>query len=842
MFRLIRIDNAKNELLPDPDAINYIKEQKEKKVKMISIIGDARTGKSSFLNLMISKISGQNQKIFDTGDSLNDHCTFGISIYHCGDYLFLDCQGLNYQHNIHDTKMMLIAYMLSNVFILNVNMINNIALKLLEPILLFGKYFNFDNIDQNKKPILVFRIKDYSFDDDPVIALTQTMTMRNDNYDPTRNMIKILFSDNIIATQSEPLSRKYLNTIKKGEYLNIINDLDTFGMCIDSILNINCQNINCQMNVLNNDFAEYIKNLCQTITLIESQTSDNIDAKYHIEIKKITDEADELYKSFNKYPDGSQDYYLNTIYEQMKLYESIIEKLKTYYTNTQYTNTQYTNTLLDEIKNIYESYHIEAAKTNYKLACEFTESAFIKFFDNMIEYMHMLYVDDAKILVDMVNQRMQCLDCCRKENNWWKTEYGIVFDFDKIIKYKLNHGCKEHYNDLINKYIKIKDDINDMEKSFISAIKAYDNNVISDYTYLIKKAKQYISTSLNKIITLYYEKIVELSENIAIHAIHILKYIDDILTTYDMEQHHKYIQTSIYEFNIPSYPVILSSDVADSGLCIKMIKDIYKDGIKLSVSYNDQSFIKNANSCLREYIRKYTHITFHQPLFCVKWESRTINKFNIKKTNIIFDDNSFVDVACDFSISPFCRNIQSIFCSRLIESTENDKKDNVFAFGKVLFGNQYNGVVSFRQKYIDMLRRNTKYMSEYFRKEGKTSLMSYIKSGNNEYVKIIRVNFQVIGPISTRLFPFLRDFFHRNMNQLDIIYAVNEWVIVYDKIIRTVFPMLTISIFDKFMRNINNLPTIEFIVADHCDDNEIFKLAKYMENVLFEEYTKDITQ
>lgn len=843
MFRLIRIDNAKSELLPESDATNYIKQQKEKKVKMISIIGDARTGKSSFLNLMISKISGQNLKIFDTGDSLNDHCTFGISIYHCGDYLFLDCQGLNYQHNIHDTKMMLIAYMLSNVFILNVNMINNIALKLLEPILLFGKFFNFDNIDQDKKPILAFRIKDYSFDDDPVIALEQTMTIRNDNYDHIRNMIKILFCENIIATQTEPLSRKYLNTIKQGEYLNIINDLDTFASCIDDILNINCQ-----MSILNNDFADYIKNLCDTISLIESSENTN----------KI-DEVDEIYKSYKYpqkgFPDGSHDYYVNTICKQTRLYESIVEKIK-----TQFANSTSLNTYLDEIKNRYESHHVEATKTNYKLACEFTESIFIKFWDNMIEYIHVLYDEDSKLLLNMINQRMQCLECCKKENNY-KTDYGILFDFDNEIEYKNNYGCKEHYDDLIQKYNKIKNDINDMEKNFLNTIQVYDDNVVADYAYIIKRTKAYISGSINSLIDIYYEKITEFAEKLTIHANSIFRYIDEIISSYDMEKHNVYVRQSIYQYTgFTPYPAKITP--GDSELCIRMIKDIYENGIKLTVSYNEQIFIQSANICLREYIKEYSKNVFHQPLFHIKWKSRSINKNDIKKTDMEYyneyyndnlDYNRFDVVNCDFTTAAFCKNIQSIFCSRLLESTEEDKKDFIYAFGNVLFGYKSNDKVSFRQKYADMMNRNVKYISEWFNKGGISGLVSYIKSGNNAYIKFMRIIFQVDGPISIRLYPNLHNFYKQHEKQLNGVYAMSEWTDAYNRIILANFPMLKMNIFDKFISDeklSNNyydgditLPTMHFVINDKSNcDNEIFRLAKYMENVLFEKYVNDIIQ
>ena len=89
-------------------------------VKIVSIIGKARMGKSTFLNAFISKYTGKNSTVFTTQDG-DDHCTLGIDYYYIPEknLLLLDSQGLAHENACHDPSLLLFIYLVSNIVIFN---------------------------------------------------------------------------------------------------------------------------------------------------------------------------------------------------------------------------------------------------------------------------------------------------------------------------------------------------------------------------------------------------------------------------------------------------------------------------------------------------------------------------------------------------------------------------------------------------------------------------------------------------------------------------------------------------------------------------------------------------
>jgi len=89
------------------DNINNI----EKQIKVISIIGKARTGKSTFLNCLLTYWKSDTQNIF-TMSSSGKHCTNGIDIYNIQEQgiILLDFQGIYLGDSSNDPKLKLLAY------------------------------------------------------------------------------------------------------------------------------------------------------------------------------------------------------------------------------------------------------------------------------------------------------------------------------------------------------------------------------------------------------------------------------------------------------------------------------------------------------------------------------------------------------------------------------------------------------------------------------------------------------------------------------------------------------------------------------------------------------------
>jgi ABC-type phosphonate transport system ATPase subunit len=91
-------------------------------ITVFSIIGTARTGKSTLLNCISSYLLKKNIKIFNTDDT-DEHCTIGIDMYYFEKerIVLLDCQGLKLDDSSNDTKLLLIIYLISDCIIYKYN-------------------------------------------------------------------------------------------------------------------------------------------------------------------------------------------------------------------------------------------------------------------------------------------------------------------------------------------------------------------------------------------------------------------------------------------------------------------------------------------------------------------------------------------------------------------------------------------------------------------------------------------------------------------------------------------------------------------------------------------------
>jgi tetratricopeptide (TPR) repeat protein len=105
---------------------------KEDNIKVVSIIGSARMGKSTLLNIILSKYGYNN--IFPTSKSSTNMCTIGIDYFYVPSVkiLFCDVQGFTTSIST-DPKLLLVTYMMSDIIIftepkmLNKHSIQNIS-------------------------------------------------------------------------------------------------------------------------------------------------------------------------------------------------------------------------------------------------------------------------------------------------------------------------------------------------------------------------------------------------------------------------------------------------------------------------------------------------------------------------------------------------------------------------------------------------------------------------------------------------------------------------------------------------------------------------------------------
>lgn len=203
--------------------VNRIRINTKKPFRVLSILGKARMGKSTLFNTIISKLTKKNQKIFQTQDN-DEHCTRGINGYFLKDHdlLLLDCQGLSLENSSHDPTLLLLVYLISDVIVFNERMmLQNEALKLMEPICTFMTYIDTDTV---KKPTLVFRISDADLVKDTQHNLNKVLSPYEDQYQSIRESITHLFQDPIELVKTNPLERSHKQFLEKNDYMSLLKD------------------------------------------------------------------------------------------------------------------------------------------------------------------------------------------------------------------------------------------------------------------------------------------------------------------------------------------------------------------------------------------------------------------------------------------------------------------------------------------------------------------------------------------------------------------------------------------------------------------------------------------
>lgn len=205
-------------------------------VKIISIIGKARMGKSSFLNAFISKYSNKNTTTFTTQDG-DDHCTLGIDYYYIPEHnlLLLDSQGLAHENASHDPSLLLFIYLVSNIIIFNEStMLQNSALKLIEPICTFTQYLDMDTCE---KPSLIFRISDAKRGSDIHKTLEKLMAHHNDQYNSIRESVENVFAQPVKIIKTEYPQKAEDSLLSSNDYMGLLSVKENgFDSAIASII------------------------------------------------------------------------------------------------------------------------------------------------------------------------------------------------------------------------------------------------------------------------------------------------------------------------------------------------------------------------------------------------------------------------------------------------------------------------------------------------------------------------------------------------------------------------------------------------------------------------------
>ncbi len=204
-------------------------------LRVISILGKARMGKSTFMNCLVSTLYDKNAYIFPTQES-TEHCTIGIDAYILADrnILLLDCQGVEYDDSSQDSKLLLLTYLLSDLIIFNErNMLSNSTLNSFQPMVAFLQYLQ---LEQIRKPRLFFRISDVDLELDPTQNLKNVLAEKHDQFQNIRDSVNQLFLEPV-AFKTASLDRTEKGLLKKHKYNEVLaNDENGFADAIDAVM------------------------------------------------------------------------------------------------------------------------------------------------------------------------------------------------------------------------------------------------------------------------------------------------------------------------------------------------------------------------------------------------------------------------------------------------------------------------------------------------------------------------------------------------------------------------------------------------------------------------------
>jgi hypothetical protein len=471
----------------------------------ISIIGDARKGKSSLMNIISLYLSNYKDKPFTTSSSIN-HCTTGLDYVIINNnknkYLLLDCQGLNYEKSSDDYKLLLFIYTISNIIIYNdKNIINNNVFTTLQPMALF-----LNNLIKKKDDVILhFRIADYEMEENENILLDKIFNLQNDQHDNVRKSLKLLFSE-IKINVTHTLFNEQKNKLNENPKEFLLENSD-FTQTIENILhttkNMKPKNIDLQkliFDINNNDniiyekldiytlntqleISKYIKLLETDTSLIEFNTDGYDKTRQQIDIynKNIKKHLDNFNLLFVHVPNNLTNEYYNKIDILNKAYINMKNK------NELIANSFIEPKYLNMIKNIEQIINEYISDYNN--------------YDNIsINYYY------TKFLTNLHKKINIQIDFFVSE--YIKRPY-FIFTKNNKVAYKIKNINNNKYSYFITNTKTNK--------------QLYDKNSVDIYMKKIKKYKKHINFIVLKIVSNNY-KIIE-KNTLKILNLDVIKYI-----------------------------------------------------------------------------------------------------------------------------------------------------------------------------------------------------------------------------------------------------------------------------------------------------------------------------
>jgi arsenate reductase-like glutaredoxin family protein len=352
---LISIKDNKLEL---KNITSIFQKYKDDNIKVVSILGSARMGKSTLLNTIISKYNNYNNNVFATSNT-GDHCTTGIDfVYVPGlKIVFCDVKGLNHEDSSNDPKYLLITYLMSDIIIFTEpKMLNKNTLQTLSPLASFMTYLDAQQIhEKNNKPSLIFRISDFTLSCEPQENLEKLLFENNDQHKNLIINMKLLFND-IKAFKTEQLDRSELKMLDVKNFIGLLESNENgFNGFIEE-LNEYLGKIPSKSM-----FESWYKNLSKYIENINNEKKidfNKLDIYYQIAEKELLEYIDDLRTNKKELfipmtVNHTQKDLVNIINKRIALKNTIFEGFKTKFkVVNDNIKTQRFNKIIDEIEKL----------------------------------------------------------------------------------------------------------------------------------------------------------------------------------------------------------------------------------------------------------------------------------------------------------------------------------------------------------------------------------------------------------------------------------------------------------------------------------------------------------
>ena len=553
-------------------------------IKVISILGEARKGKSTLLNTIISSYTKTNQQIFKTSKSL-DHCTQGIDYLHIPELnlLFCDVQGLKVGNSANDPKLLLITYLMSDIIVFTQQqMLNKSVLETFSPLSSFLTYIDFEQLDKrNRKPELIFRISDFTLDGTPQENLDKLFV---EHEDQSKNIIinmKRLFGK-ISAYNTNQLDRSESKMLDNLNFYGLLeSDENGFSNFISKLNNhINIANAN-------NTLESWFKNIHEFTKLI----NDN---------KKIDFNKLDVYQTLTKLE--LHEYHISL----RKRYSEIFNELV-----VNHTQSDYNNKIIPRIKikdDIVKEFNTKFAMVN----------------DNLKKEMyHEITSEIEKKIDDAIKSN---------QNQGWKLLYDFVGNQTEVnmVENKLNINDTTLHHSILSRFESIEQFIinNDINDHIISLYKVWKQDYKKEYADFREAVNKKQSIENEKYFSLVHDFINSLSGKIKDSILLNTNYIDFLHKSFDTvnrqliakfnEELYNINNVNVYSIklttkyhgNYTGLPTLNMSVITNPiDLTYEYIQDIYKSGI---------AYIKNIDMkdiTLKYYITKKKQILKSSTLY-----------------------------------------------------------------------------------------------------------------------------------------------------------------------------------------------------------------------------------